>query len=348
MNPYEGLREEAFWRKAVGNRNALLIAGLPAFRRKLKPTEGVATAGSCFAQHIARRLRSSGFNYVDVEPAPSWLAPARRNDFGYEMFSARYGNVYTTTQLRQLLLRATGGFVPKERVWHTGGRWYDPFRPSIEPDGFGTEAEALLSQDDHLRAVKRLMRTVDVFVFTLGLTETWRSKEDGAVYPSCPGVQGGEFDAAKYEFVNLDYAIVERDLRASMTILRKFRPEMRFILTVSPVPLVATASRHHVLTATTYSKSVLRAVAGHLSDEFEYVDYFPSYEIIASPPFGGRFYDPDQRGVCSVGVDHVMKTFFGECCEMPASPLPVAANDDEEPEEADVKCDEEVLNFYAR
>ena len=38
-------------------------------------------------------------------------------------------------------------------------------------------------------------------------------------------------------------------------------PKARLVLTVSPVPLAATASGSHVLPATIYSKSVLRAAA---------------------------------------------------------------------------------------
>ena len=39
-------------------------------------------------------------------------------------------------------------------------------------------------------------------------------------------------------------------------------PKLRILLTVSPVPLTATAGDDHVLLATTYSKSVLRAGRG--------------------------------------------------------------------------------------
>ncbi len=43
---------------------------------------------------------------------------------------------------------------------------------------------------------------------------------------------------------------------------RRINPQPRFILTVSPVPLVATMSGSHVSPASIYSKSVLRAPAG--------------------------------------------------------------------------------------
>ena len=349
-HPYENLPSRAFWRSAVAATGPDGMREISTCRAKLGAEQVIATAGSCFAQHIARRLQQRGFNYLDVEPAPSRLPASLHHSFGYGLFSARYGNVYTSAQLLQLLLRATGKFVPTERVWETGGRWFDPFRPSIEPNGFASEAEALASQDSHLGAVRRMMKQMDMFIFTLGLTETWRSREDGAVYPVCPGVAAGRFDPERHEFVNLDYEAVLRDMARAMAILRRTRPSLRVLLTVSPVPLTATASGDHVLSATTYSKSVLRAVAGRLTALHDWVDYFPSYELVTAPVFGGRAYEANMRQVASTGVDFVMGTFLREFCEggealaaPPPSPRSVVAAKDD-----DTVCDEAALEFYAK
>ena len=79
-----------------------------------------------------------------------------RGDFGYEIFSARYGNVYTVRQLLQLFERAFEGRVPAEDVWVQEGRWYDPYRPAIEPDGFATEEEFRAARRTHMAAVRRV------------------------------------------------------------------------------------------------------------------------------------------------------------------------------------------------
>jgi hypothetical protein len=76
------------------------------------------------------------------------------------------------------------------------------------------------------------------------------------------------------------------------------------------VPLTATATDDHVLLATTYSKSVLRAVAGKLSQDDRRIDYFPSYEMIASPWSKGFFYEANMRAVNLGGVAAVMRVFF--------------------------------------
>ena len=41
------------------------------------------------------------------------------------------------------------------------------------------------------------------------------------------------------------------------------------IISVSPVPLIATATNQHALVANTYSKSVLRAAAGELCSIYD-------------------------------------------------------------------------------
>jgi hypothetical protein len=78
----------------------------------------------------------------------------------------------------------------------------------------------------------------------------------------CPGTVRGHFDANLHLFVNHTTADVIARLNATMDRLRDVHSAMRFLLTVSPVPLTATASGAHVLTSTMHSKSILRAAAG--------------------------------------------------------------------------------------
>jgi hypothetical protein len=275
---------------------------------------------------------------MDAEPAPTGWSheDARRHGFG--IFSARYGNIYTSRQLLQLAQEALGRRMPQVRVWEKGGRFFDALRPSVDPAGHASETAVLALRAKHLAAVRRLLEGLDVLVFTLGLTETWEASADGTAYPVAPGTLAGEFDPARYRFVNLRYPDIHADMTAFRALLREINPAARMILTVSPVPLTATASGGHVLVASSYSKSVLRAVAGDLAADHEDVAYFPSYEIIASHPGRAMFFNPDLRSVNLAGVDYVMRHFFraaggfGPAVEIEA----------DEP-----ICDEEKLERYA-
>ncbi len=339
-HPYKFRPDRNFWSRSVSDRNPLEIDTW--YRKKFSLTgQAIACAGSCFAQHLGKRLKVSGFDYMDVEPAPGFLRPGSHADFGYGLYSARYGNIYTTRQLRQLMERARGSFKPGETAWAYKGGVVDPFRPTIEPEPFADEGELLAAQVDHLAAVVEMFEKLDVFVFTLGLTECWISREDGAAYPVAPGVSGGVFDPDKHRLLNLTYVDVRNDLLEFVRLVGAVNPRLKMLMTVSPVPLVATATDSNVVVATTYSKSVLRAVAGDIATENDWADYFPSFEIISSHVMRGQFFNPDLRTVSEFGVDHVMRQFFAE-----HKPIGTKQGKATPEVHQDIVCDEELIEAF--
>ena len=104
--------------------------------------------------------------------------------------------------------------------------------------------------------------------------------------------------------------------------LRGVNPASRVILTVSPVPLAATYTGNHVLSATTYSKSVLRAAAERVVRSHSNCAYFPSYEIITGAFNRGSYFASDLRNAHDDGVDHVMRVFFSRYGEGDPGPSP--------------------------
>ncbi len=349
-HPYNSLPSSAFWRTGVSEKDPLEISGLWRPKFAISPTDSIVTVGSCFAQHIGKALQARGYGWLNAEPPPFGLPdPAQ---FNYGVFSFRAGNIYTTAMLRQWLECAIpGNSQPTKNleIWEQDGRYFDALRPLIEPNGFASREEVIAARDVTFAAIRRALMA-DVFVFTLGLTEAWQNSETGLIYSSCPGTLAGVFDANRHRFVNFDYLDVEADLRRAIQLARSVNPDLRFVLTVSPVPLTATASGDHVLVATTYSKSVLRAVAGRVARD-DGVDYFPSYEVITGSPFRAMFYAPNMREVTPQGVAHVMDHFFkgmerdfpdaGSQHAQQASPaLP--------DEEGDVICEEMLLEAFNR
>ena len=275
----------------------------------LRPGAKVVSAGSCFAANMVPYLESRGFEYVREEYARPLYGRIAAENLSYAKFSAGYGNIYTARQLLQLLRRCTGQWTPVEDRWAEKDKVIDPFRPGLRYYARShREFDLLTSQ--HLHAVRRAFEAADVFVFTLGLTEAWISKLDGAVFPACPGTVAGTFDPARHEFANFTVSEVRADLSAAIAELRRLNPRVDVILTVSPVPLVATADGGHVLLATTYSKSVLRVAADEVVRSTERVSYFPAYEIVTGPQAPQEFLLEDRRSVSKAAVDTVMAAFF--------------------------------------
>lgn len=363
MHPYENLEEKFFWSTAVARRNMFDISDLWDPRFDIVQETEVVTFGSCFAQHIGRALRQNGFNWLITEPTPSGLNKESATRFNYDVFSARTGNIYTASLLRQWVSWAVGDKAVPSEIWRKDKRFFDPFRPNIEPDGFESEQELLQSREMAVSAFRTALMQSKVLVFTLGLTESWINKKHGYEYPMCPGTLAGEFDANQHEFVNQDFIFVRDTLSETILRVRELNPTIKFLFTVSPVPLTATKSGNHVLVATMESKSVLRAVAGTLQREHEFVDYFPSYEIINSTPFRGTFFESNQRNVNPAGVDHVMNMFFS-CLDAKfgsrrkrrrkgvagrrQSSRKIPKDGSTIDSKKDAACDEELLDAFAR
>lgn len=125
-----------------------------------------------------------------------------------------------------------------------------------------------------------MVEECDVFVFTLGLTEAWVSRIDGVVFPVCPGCGTGTFDPDRYEFVYFTASETTGYLRSALEFIRTKNPDVRFVVTVSPMPLIVTAAERHVLVSTTYSKAALRVAAEAATATLNDCEYFPSCEII--------------------------------------------------------------------
>lgn len=312
-NPYLNLPDNAFWKTAVAGRKPREIKGLWKPKFEIKKEHIITTAGSCFAQHIGRALRMRGYNWHDSEPIPLFMRLNKEKSelFNYGIFSFRTGNIYTIALLKQWIDWSLGKTTAPEEIWKSpGNRYYDLFRPNIEPNGFKSVNEALKSRQSTLKAIKRSLPKIDLFIFTLGLTEAWINQQVEYVYPMCPGTLAGDFDPNKHQFKNFSFLEIYTKLNEVLDTLKAVNPKMRFLLTVSPVPLTATASGEHIVTATIHSKSILRAVAGELKETRTDTDYFPSYEIISAFPFKGAFYAENMRNVQPQGVSFVMNSFF--------------------------------------
>lgn len=311
-NPYSIAPPRSFWRTGVTEKYDQVNFDIYKKKFLINQNSKIATAGSCFAQHIGKRLRDKGFNVLDYEP-PYWSIPYdKRSVYGYAIYSARYGNIYSVRQLLQLAKEAFEITVPKDVIWkNKEGKFVDALRPGVYPHGFDSPEEVLFFRKYHLSKVRALFQDMNILIFTLGLTEAWRHKESGTVFPMIPGVIAGEFDPNLYEFVNFTYEEIKSDLIELMQILDQSDPK-NYLFTVSPVPLTATATNNHVLVATMHSKSILRAVVGEIYNNYSNVDYFPSYEIVVNPWSKSKKYEDNQRSVLSTAVDEVMQIFLSQ------------------------------------
>jgi len=349
--PYDSYPPAQFWNSAASSPDLALIDFDFGKKFSFTASDQFATSGSCFAQHFGRQLMARGGKVMFAETKHP-LIPASYGH-GYDVFSARYGNIYTTRQLLELLQQATGRRAPVfEFALRADGRIVDMCRPRAVPAGYASVEEAEADRRYHLLAVQALLQQLDVFVFTLGLTESWYHAAGDYCYPVVPGAAAGVFAPDLHKFVNFSTSQIVADLHAIADIVTAANPTARILLTVSPVSLVATAESRSAVVSTVASKSILRAAVDEVSRQLACVDYFPSYEIITGPMSRGRFWERNCRDVTADGVSTVMDIFFRsrfttQDLTAPA-PVPEAQHDVDAAIEQllNAECDEMLLDRF--
>ena len=89
MNPYSELPSSAFWKSGVTQENPYAIDNIYKKKFDIKSNTQIATAGSCFAQHISRHLKKNGYQVIDEELAPPGLPDELHQKYGFSIYSAR-------------------------------------------------------------------------------------------------------------------------------------------------------------------------------------------------------------------------------------------------------------------
>ena len=224
-HPYVGKPDFQFWKSAPGSRDPAELDPVAGTSFRIGTADRVVTAGSCFAQHVARHLVMAGLNHHVTEPGHPMLPPEIRAEFNYGVFSARYGNLYTTRQLRQLLERAYGAFEPLADFWERpDGRVADPFRPQIQPKGFVSRAEARLDRRAASRRRPPRLRGDGCLRLHPRPDRGLGGPRDGAVFPLAPGVAAGRYDPDLHRFQNFGATEVIEDLNRSIEAIRARNP----------------------------------------------------------------------------------------------------------------------------
>lgn len=242
----------------------------------------VMAVGSCFASHISGYLLKRGFTLVGFQ--------SQHHDWGKCFVVSHSSGMNTTFAMRQ------------QFEWALEGRTY-------EEDLWFDEKKTLQKATEEVRlATRDLILASRVFVFTLGLSEIWRNRETGGVF--WRAIPQDCFDPKKHYFEVSSVADNTENLEVLYRLIRKHIPESKVILTLSPVPLVATFRNKGCVGASEVSKAILRVAIDKVYKEHEgagHLFYWPSYEIIKH--FFSDPYEEDNRHPRASCLDTIMKLF---------------------------------------
>lgn len=244
------------------SKRSLGIKASPTFA--IRPGDLAFAIGSCFAREVGHMLRDSNI----------------ATTFGG--FRHRY-NVLNILQSLKWALQ--GGYEPQHLIALDNGRYFDAHHKAEEDEGYATLEQAYDATCHLYSQVGDAIRAANTFVMTLGLSEVWRDERTGTWLNQMPPRAA----ISDFERKFTVHALRQRDtvdgLLQIFRLVRTARPDMRFICSVSPIPMRATFCHDDVIVGTSNGKATLRsalweAIEAAHADGVEHVDYFPSYEIV--------------------------------------------------------------------
>jgi len=274
-------------------------------RLRINASTPIVSMGSCFAREIKDVLIKRGYHYITEE----------KNHPASKHASAAWERTYNLFCMRQIFEYTFNEWTPCLRWWKTPvtGKIQDPYRRIILYD---TQEEAAADFEHHRTCSYAVLKRAKLLILTLGLTEIWVDKEDGAVIslPSGPYVSEGG-DMSRYDFRVSRYEENFQQLEKIHDIMKINNPSCEILVTVSPVNLWATFREDlDVISAGANSKAILRAVADEFVSRHDNVHYFPCFEMAAvyQPLMGLPWFTEGRENfhVNPDTIDFIMKHFF--------------------------------------
>ncbi|WP_334050865.1 GSCFA domain-containing protein [Alteromonas gracilis] len=262
------------------------------------------TIGSCFARNVENYLMQKKVPLLSKMPNVSgeYFAAGGKDRSGYQ-------NVYTPGSV----LEASRLVALEDRshaIAEVNGLYYDLITHGLK--GL-EEANAVAIREAMLDVYQNIKHT-DVMVITLGYTEAWYYKPANAWVNQSPANPKLRALSEDFELVVFDFEKTKIIIEEALSNFRKVNANIKFVITVSPVPLGSTFTEDHILVANQRSKSTLHTVAHQLTSTFNDVDYFPSYEIVSLSNREIAF-EEDNIHVRSTMVAKVMDCFFKQYFE---------------------------------
>jgi hypothetical protein len=282
---------------------------------KLDRADKVFTIGSCFARNVEDVLMRMG---VPVARKGHGIPPQMFLDWNEETgyggdthitdgLSPRAFNKYDARAvLHEIRRTLTDVHYPNDGLIELyPDRWFDPHASVLR---LAPLKDALANRQRMAEAAAEI-RTSKVVLMTLGLTESWMDKVTGLAMNEHPGLRELMKFGDRFQFVDQGYDDIMSALEESFDLIRTVaNADMKIIVTVSPVTLWMTFQNTDVAVSNMGSKSVLRAAAGELARRHDFVDYFPSYEMVMLSP-RELAWQEDQHHVSGPMVESIMDVF---------------------------------------
>ena len=251
----------------------------PSFQ--IHPGDTVFTIGSCFARNIEVHLMALGcrvpmlsldFPTEEVHGQPRsamnrFHPPAFRQCLEWTAAIFDRDGKVTWADCEPLAIRCSKP--PQET-------FFDLDMAGALP----ASRERFVERRQHIYDIFSTAFSAQCMMMTPGYIEAFKDRQTGLYIYGAPANKAMLAQPERWEYETLSFERCLEDMLAAIDVLRARNPDIRILVTTSPVPLGVTFSGRDVRIANTYSKSVLRAVCDVAAASRPMVDYFPSFETV--------------------------------------------------------------------
>ena len=253
----------------------ILETRLPDSGVKINHKDQLMTIGSCFSDNIGEKLALDGFDILQ-NPLGILFDPASiRSAIAVDFNNNNLSGVTVATSAGAVNLNFHSSVTAKS------------------PE----ELEKLIMRKK-MRFWNQLSKAKVVFV-TFGTAWVYRYKKTGQTVANCH-----KLPSEQYEKCLLD---LEEEYIKWMSVLsgwNRLNPKLKVVFTVSPVRHSKNGLRENNI-----SKGILHSLVYKLQHKFDFVDYFPAYEIVIDELRDYRFYKQDLVHPTDQAVDYVYEKF---------------------------------------
>ena len=236
----------------------------------------VMLCGSCFVENIGKKLKDARFNVL-INP---------------------FGILFNSGSLAKSLedIMDNKPFTEDELVFHRN--LYHSF--SHHSRFAHHDATVCVKQINSATTnAHHYLKKTKYLILTLGTAWVYRYRHTGTIVSACHKIPQREFDREL-----LSVAQITEMLSAMIQRLSEFNPDIRTLLTISPVRHIKDG-----FVGNQQSKAALILSVKQLTERFENCSYFPVYELFMDDLRDYRFYAADMLHPSKTAIQYIWERF---------------------------------------
>lgn len=244
--------------------------------KKVTLKDSVFTCGSCFSGAIGTRLQK----------------------YKIHTLANPFGNIYNPHSIHKVLKYSVHRKWPGEETYldHHGIHVNYDFHSEFSAADRHTLSSKLNNTIDNAHT---FLKNAAWLIITYGTSWVYEQVDSGNIVANCHKMPSKNFKKRL-----LTQKKILESFNECYHSIKSFNPSLRIIVTVSPV-------RHikDTLELNSLSKAILRATCHSITETFEDVEYFPSFEIMMDDLRDYRFYKADMLHPTDEAEDYIWHKF---------------------------------------